>query len=338
MVITTYSFTISTDMPGGKVNTITLVNEIGKSSITIAVDAINTDGDTLDIVMKDALSTAEETTLHGDITGPAGGLLASHDNSDTIIDIETVKVQEEDNTVTTDGGFQETTTGFGITGGTGAETDHTICWPFDISALELQFNTEEVHRGDFVSLVIGENTIVGTITSDISTASAWTSQNYTVGQIVTYDAGAPYNTRVYTCTTNTVSNEIPTNKTYWQHGYEVPVGQTVVDNIYKGYEIRLDDGTNNDYCDRVLKVDSTNLKIYLETDPTNSYNASTPTYVKASVLMLRNHEISTPWRVIVGESKIGGSGVKADTTITTRYTNMDGVENKRLVPSVEYMQ
>ena len=81
MAETTYDFTISTDFPGGAVNTTKFRIEIQASAIETALETINTTGDDIDVVFKAALSAGDETILHGDTTGPAGGLIAAHDNT-----------------------------------------------------------------------------------------------------------------------------------------------------------------------------------------------------------------------------------------------------------------
>lgn len=85
MAETSYTYSISTDFPGGAVNPAKLKDEItaSNSGITIQVERIDTSGDTLTLVMKDALPAAQKTLLDGDTTAPAGGLIASHDNSKT---------------------------------------------------------------------------------------------------------------------------------------------------------------------------------------------------------------------------------------------------------------
>jgi len=85
------TYDITNDMPGGAVHTATLEDEILASSITTILNRIDTDGGTfsrgvvtggtLNIFFADPLSGPEGTTLDGDTTGPAGGLLAAHDNS-----------------------------------------------------------------------------------------------------------------------------------------------------------------------------------------------------------------------------------------------------------------
>ena len=85
MTETAYSYTISTDFPGGLVNETKLKNEIDSSSISIALDRIDTEGDIIYIIFVDALTTGDKTILDNDTTGPAGGLIAAHDNSPILI-------------------------------------------------------------------------------------------------------------------------------------------------------------------------------------------------------------------------------------------------------------
>lgn len=91
MAATKYTYNVASDFPNGKVNLSRFQDEIALSSITIALDRIDTiggsiskdvlTGGSIDIWFKDALPTADETTLDGDAAGPAGGLIAAHDNS-----------------------------------------------------------------------------------------------------------------------------------------------------------------------------------------------------------------------------------------------------------------
>jgi hypothetical protein len=89
---TIYSYNITNDLPGGAVNTGSLHQAIEASSISTALKGITTNGGTyansvitggtMDIIFIDTLSAPDKTTLDGDTTGPAGGLLASTDNSE----------------------------------------------------------------------------------------------------------------------------------------------------------------------------------------------------------------------------------------------------------------
>lgn len=90
MAITTYTYSISNDMPDGSVNTSTLHDEIVASSITIALDSVDTEDDDLEIVFKAALPAADKVILDGGTTGPAGGLLLAHDNSPSVEPVQVV--------------------------------------------------------------------------------------------------------------------------------------------------------------------------------------------------------------------------------------------------------
>ena len=81
MPATKYTYSIAGDFPGGAVNTSKLDAEIRNSAIVTAIGRITTSGDIIDIWFKDALSSGDKTVLDGDTTGPAGGLIAAHDNT-----------------------------------------------------------------------------------------------------------------------------------------------------------------------------------------------------------------------------------------------------------------
>lgn len=79
MPVTTYNYTIATDIVSGKLNEVRLREDIEASSITIALDGIARLGDgTVDVRFKDALPAADKTTLDGDTTGPCGGVIGDH--------------------------------------------------------------------------------------------------------------------------------------------------------------------------------------------------------------------------------------------------------------------
>lgn len=63
MALTKYTYSIEHDTLNGKVALGRLTEEISESSITVALDRIDTNGDVLDIWFKAALPTAEESVL-----------------------------------------------------------------------------------------------------------------------------------------------------------------------------------------------------------------------------------------------------------------------------------
>ena len=71
MAVTKYTYSISRDTECGKVDTAVLQEQIQHSLITVAVECINTNGDVLEILMKNELSSQE--------TGYLDGVVADHD-------------------------------------------------------------------------------------------------------------------------------------------------------------------------------------------------------------------------------------------------------------------
>ncbi len=65
MAQTTYTYSIAVDVTSGAVRPGQLSKEIATSSIVIAVERIDVTGDVLDVVMKDAISAGDKTTLDG---------------------------------------------------------------------------------------------------------------------------------------------------------------------------------------------------------------------------------------------------------------------------------
>jgi hypothetical protein len=255
----------------------------------------------------------------------------SIDSSQTIIwqTISEEKVQIKEEQISTGENFGATTITVNAT--KNVTTNQSVTWPHPISALAVEFISEDVHRGDIINLYVGKDTITGAITANVDTVSAWSSQNYTVGDIVTN------NGRLYTCIVDTVSNEEPPNTSYWRHGMEINVEQTVIDNVAIGFYVSLFNGPNTDDLGRVLGVDKVNNKIYMETDPTNSYLAATPTYVRQSVRPIVDYELSGPWEHIIGANKIGGSYVPTDVAVTMTYENKSTDTDKTFVGQVEFL-
>lgn len=251
-------------------------------------------------------------------------------SSITIVDkIEPNELKVKEESVPTGGNFGVST--LKMTALQNTTTSVTRSFPFSISALSIEFVTTNDHINDLVNLVVGKDTIIGNITANVAPATAWVSQNYTEGQTVTF------NSKVYTCILDTVSNENPSNKTYWKHGLRISVSQTVVDNTMKGYYIKLDDLTNNDNVERIIDIDTTNNYIYVETNLTNSYSVATPTYIKQSIYFMKDYDIGHPWEHEIGASKIGGSYVPPNMEVTIEYTNLSTTDDKLFIGRVEYL-
>jgi hypothetical protein len=72
MASTKYTYSVSGDTLNGVVNPSSLAAEIQASAIVTALDFVGTNGDTLDVWMKDALSNGDETILDGLVAAHAG--------------------------------------------------------------------------------------------------------------------------------------------------------------------------------------------------------------------------------------------------------------------------
>lgn len=237
-----------------------------------------------------------------------------------------VVIKEED--VKTGGNFQ--TTSFDVNTPANSTTDHDISWPYPVSALAMHFHTADEHYGDVINVCVGPDTLIGSITSDISPATEWVSQNHTIGQTVTY------NNNVFTCTTNTISNEVPTDTTYWTTGLEVGVTSDAIQYAYIGHYIKLSDAVNTDNVKRVLSKDTQNNKIYVEGNVNNSYTAGT-TQVLRSVYTMLDYIIGPSGRREHGTSKLGASYIPKGVTVRVSYENKHLTEPTRLIAAVDIL-
>lgn len=251
-------------------------------------------------------------------------------SSIAIIDeVSTNHVVVKEESIPTGGNFAATTIKVNATANTTSYSE--ISWPFPVTALSSEWVTKAEHEGDITSMSVGQDTVIGALAGVISTSSVWSAQNYVAGDVVTYDG------RVYTCVLDTINNEVPTNLTYWKHGHEIPVSSTVIDHTAIGFYLNLDDGINNNTLDRVISTDKVSSKVYVETSPTDTFSPVTPTYIKQTVYVVKDYEIGPAWEHIIGESKIGGSYVPANTKVRVKYENKHPTQDKILIGRVEYL-
>jgi hypothetical protein len=115
----------------------------------------------------------------------------------------------------------------------------------------------------------------------------------------------------------------------------ISVSSTVIDNIAIGRCAHLDDGTNSERH-AVTAINTASSQITIDTGATYAYNVATPTYVKMSVCMANSLEIIPNCRYVLGDSKIGGSYIPANTTIRIIYNNT-GESAVRVRPIFEFL-
>lgn len=257
-------------------------------------------------------------------------------SSITIVDIiEKKSVILVEESVKTGGNFTTMTVGFNAQANT--TTSEILRFPFNVSPLALFFSSVEANRGDKVFVEVGKNSTIGILTQPITqiktNIETWNNTtNYTVGMIVKFSL---FNTdRYYTCIKNTTNNQLPTEKLFWQHGYELSVSPTVIQYIMNGYYINLFDGINTNELNRIVFFNKLTNKLYTENAPDNTFNINS--YIRFTVRVVEPVEISNPGMTSIGLSKIGGNSVPADVAININYIN-NGIDIKRFVGRVEYL-
>lgn len=161
---------------------------------------------------------------------------------------------------------------------------------YNISALAIEFVSDSNNQGDMIEMVIGPDSGIGYITSDVSI-------------------------------NDTVIN----------------VDNDVLTYVQIGYKVKLFDGTNIEDLGLVLSIDKDNKTITVENPSTQTFSATTPsTGVLLNAYVIEDYTIGKPGRWVIGESKIGGSFIKANTTIRFIYHNNTGGA-KNFTAQLEYL-
>ena len=323
MTLTSYQKSITGDFPNARISLSGLTDEISQSAISVALERIDTFGDTVYIWFKSPLSSNEESSLDT--------IVSNHSGSDTTVKISTVRILEED--VETGGHFAARTVS--IPANPSESVAVNMWWPFPVSCLAMAFNCDDSQKLDQLSLCVGKNTTVGVITANTVSTSTWTSQNYTAGSIVS-KTDTIYGTRYYTCIVDTVSNEPTSNIAFWRNGYRLGVNSTVTANVKIGRYIRLFNGVDASECGEVVGVDATNSYIYVNVAPDIAFLASSPTYVQMSAYVLKDYDIGRAGGHEIGMTKIGGSYIPAYVLVTITYKN-NGDSANLIAGRVEYL-
>lgn len=165
MASTKYTYTVSEDTLNGAVDSDKLATEIGSSPIVIALDYIAVTGDTLDVWMKDSLTSGDETNLTS--------VISIHDGIATVVP-EVVQLdsihQTEEHVIKTEQlpragsainyyspNFCDRTTWYD---GSTAVTEFELTDSGDLTT----WNTNSTHNGPWIDLyhgkLFGENSVV----------------------------------------------------------------------------------------------------------------------------------------------------------------------------------
>lgn len=118
---------------------------------------------------------------------------------------------------------------------------------------------------------------------------------------------------------------------------EITVTSTVIDNIYKGYNLKITDGVNSNDLGQVLDINVENSTLTLENPAANTFNPLSPSYILMSVNVIEDFHIPVgKQRYAFAEKKVGGKYLPAGIPISVKYTNNSG-NAKTFAYNMEYL-
>lgn len=206
------------------------------------------------------------------------------------------EIKEE--SVPTGGHFQAFTVVLNAAANTTTIVDNS--WKFDTSTLAVYYVSTAEHEDDEIEVIIGPDTKVGYITTDITS-----SEN-----VIPVD-----------------SNSL----NYLKIGYFVKLSTATI-------AADLDTSTT-DELGEIIDIDHDNSTITVDIPTTNSFlglSGQTPqTYIYMSVKMVKDYVIGPPWEYVLGESKIGASYLPKNTVVRISYKNNSPSTAKKMVFKIE---
>lgn len=163
-----------------------LKQEIENSTIVIALSHIEYADPNLDIYFKDVLSATDKTTLDSIVT--------NHTGQPLLVDVDIVKVFQEQPDKITNGHYRGQGLSLSISATTGLQTFDFV-FPIPISILSATVMPQSSMIGDKVNVLIAPDTMVGTITADVTagsnvlTVSSTVLDNIDLGILIKIDDG-----------------------------------------------------------------------------------------------------------------------------------------------------
>jgi hypothetical protein len=112
------------------------------------------------------------------------------------------------------------------------------------------------------------------------------------------------------------------------------VSSTVIENIKVGFYVNITDGVNTDSLGKVTNVNPIASTITTQHQTTSSFLSGT--YVRIIIRTMDNYTIGFPGHQSIGDTKIGGSYIPANTVIRVRYIN-NGDTIKNFYASIEML-
>jgi len=145
-------------------------------------------------------------------------------NSISIMDqVATNEISIQQESTPTGGNFKAET--FKVTSTSQGETDAQLSWPFNVSLLQLSFMTTSDNEGDFLTIEIPSNLVVGSITQNINAGdtviyvSASVISTIAVGYYITISDGTNTDALGRVLAINSTNNSI-TIETGSTHAYQ----------------------------------------------------------------------------------------------------------------------
>jgi hypothetical protein len=113
------------------------------------------------------------------------------------------------------------------------------------------------------------------------------------------------------------------------------VSSTVLTYLCIGYRLCITNGVTMDHVGLVISINPVTSTVSFETATTNSYDAGA--FVQMTIALVENYVIGPHnVRYIIGEGKIGGSYVPANTIARLQYINKSNV-SKKFYGYIEYI-
>jgi hypothetical protein len=139
----------------------------------------------------------------------------------------------------------------------------------------------------------------------------------------------------WTISKNTIIGAITTNVTIGDT--VIYVSATVTANIKVGFLVNLYNGVDTDKLGIVKSINTITGTITTETAATINFLASSPTYVRMGVPFLLEVELGHPMQMQIGQAKVMGSYVPANTVVTCEYENKSVSGDKRICAHIELL-
>jgi hypothetical protein len=116
----------------------------------------------------------------------------------------------------------------------------------------------------------------------------------------------------------------------------IVVNKESLEYINPGYYLNLYDGVETIDMGMVISVDTLTNTITMENTSSSFLSASTPTYIRRNIYLMKDVEIGHGWNNVYGEAKILSSYVPANTIIKMIYENKTS-QDKRIVMGLEIL-